>query len=63
MPATKIYGDRKDLVQVHTQVPRKIHEQLRERAFNNHRTVTREVIAIVTEVLKREEAELQEAAL
>jgi len=59
MPATSLYGDRKDRTQLHTHIPATMYDALTERARNNHRSLTREVIAIVEEVLRRDEKTTQ----
>lgn len=56
MPAVQIYGDRKDRTRVSAHIPTIMHEQLTKRARRNHRTLTREIIAIVDEALQREDA-------
>ncbi len=64
MPAKIIFGDCEERAKLSAQIPRTMYEQLAKRAHSNHRTITREVIAIVHAALLQEEnaTTLQEVA-
>lgn len=60
MPVAKIYGDYEGKTRLSAHVPANMYAQLAQRAKRNHRTITREVIAIVDQELQREEAALSQ---
>jgi uncharacterized protein (DUF1684 family) len=60
MPALPIYGDRQDKMRLHAHIPLTMHDQLTKRAVRNHRSLTREVIAIIDQFLQKEQEHEQE---
>jgi Arc-like DNA binding domain len=57
MPATVKYNEA--MKQLHAYIPESMHQKLTRRARKNHRAVTSEVVAIVEEVLRRDEEPTQ----